>query len=173
MFTYLKRHLRNNRGNANVSRMTMIAVVFVVGAILLVMTTSAFRNPINRWFDKVQSGWFGGDNGYYALNDPYVMYERNANGSIKGLNYRLTYSDGSYVEISAKDIANFPNGTLSYSTGGYYGGEHEDVIKNGWFTLGTYYDVSDFSLSADGKTLIISEDGYPGYCEFVAYIPEP
>lgn len=172
MFTWLKRHLRDNRGDANVSRMTMIAIVFVVGAILLVMTTSAFRNPINRWFNKVQASWFGGDNGYYALNDPYILYEKNANGSIKGLNYRLTYSDGSYVEISAKDMANFPNGTVSYSTGGYYGGENEEILKAGWATCGTCFDMSDMTLSADGKTFAWDAP-FIGYCEFTAYIPEP
>lgn len=30
MFTWLRRHLRDNNGDANVSRMTMIAIVFVV-----------------------------------------------------------------------------------------------------------------------------------------------
>ena len=169
---FIKNHINNNRGDANVSKMTLIAIAFVVGAILLVLTTSAFKNPINNWFEKVSASWFADENGNFAYNDPYIMYERNANGSYKGLNYRLTYSDGSYVEIYAEDIANFPNGTLNYETGGYYGGENEDVIKNGWLTLGTYYDVSNFSLSADGKTLILNEDGYPGYCEFVAYIPE-
>ena len=171
MLKWLKRHLRDNKGDANVSKTTVIAIVFVVGAILLVLTTSAFRNPINRWFDKVQSGWFGGDNGYYALNDPYILYERNENGSIKGLNYRLTYPDGSYVELWYKDIANFPNGYISYSTGGYYGGRDEDILKDHWATFGVIYDTSEMSISADGKTFIFHDSPW-GYIEFQAYIPE-
>ena len=55
--------MRNNKGDANVSKMTMIAIVFVVGAILLVLVTSAFRSPINNWFNKVTNGWFADENG--------------------------------------------------------------------------------------------------------------
>lgn len=66
MVTSTKQHLSNNKGDANVSKMTLIAIVFVVGAILLVLTTSAFRNPINRWFEKVTTGWFANENGMFT-----------------------------------------------------------------------------------------------------------
>ena len=68
MLKYIRKHLQSNRGDANVSKMTIIAIVFVVGAILLIMTTSAFRNPINRWFGKVTAGWFADENGEFAYS---------------------------------------------------------------------------------------------------------
>ena len=172
MFTWLKRHLRNNRGDANVSKTTMIAIVFVVGAILLVLVTSAFRNPINRWFNKVQADWFANGNGGFAYNDPYLAYERNENGSIKGLSYRITYSDGSFVEIDATDVANFPNGDLVWYVGGYHNGL-ADAENDGWPEQGGFRsDTGDISISADGKTLIVQNSPW-GYREFTAYIPEP
>lgn len=66
----LIKHMRNNRGDANVSKMVLIALVFVVGAILLVMITSAFRGPINRWLSTVTNDWFADDNGKFVSN-PY------------------------------------------------------------------------------------------------------
>lgn len=171
MLKWLKRHLRDNKGDANVSKTTVIAIVFVVGAILLVLTTSAFRNPINRWFDKVQSGWFGGDNGYYALNDPYIMYGKNTNGTIKDLAYRFTYLDGSYVEIPADEIASWhpEKEDMWYYTGGYYGGTDEDVTKNWWGTGGWVY--CSWELSADGSTLTMMDGPWEGSA-FVAHVPE-
>ena len=80
-------HIRNNKGDSHVSKMTIVAVVFVVGAILLVLTTSAFRQPINNWFSKVTAGWFANSNGMYEADNPMVGYQRNANGTYQGLYY--------------------------------------------------------------------------------------
>lgn len=99
-----KQHLRNNGGDANISRMTLIAIAFVVGAILLVLVTSAFRNPINRWFDKVTNGWFAKENGEFAYtfgdlsdaNDSIAQYEYNANGTIKNVVYISEFYPGEY-----------------------------------------------------------------------------
>ena len=66
----LIKHMRNNRGDANVSKMTLIALVFVVGAICLILVTSAFRSPINNWFRQVTAGWFADNNGKFVSN-PY------------------------------------------------------------------------------------------------------
>ena len=89
MLEKLKAHLSDNAGDANVSKMTWVAIVFVIGAILLVLVTSAFRNPINRWFDKVTAGWFADENGEFdlMLNMQPIVYEKNENGTIKGLKY--------------------------------------------------------------------------------------
>lgn len=64
-------HMRNNAGDTNVSKMIMVAIVFVVGAILLVMVTSAFRGPIDRWFETVVVDWFdnNGNNGGYSYDN--------------------------------------------------------------------------------------------------------
>lgn len=90
----LQQHLRNNKGDANVSKMTIIAIAFVVGAILLVLTTSAFRNPINRWFDKVQASWFADENGMYEADNKFLFAERLENGTIKGATYIYYWEDG-------------------------------------------------------------------------------
>ena len=82
------RHLKDNKGDANVSKMTLIAIVFVVGAILLILITSAFRNPINRWFETVTKDWFADKNGEFKLMiDPFDMYERGSNGLYTDLEY--------------------------------------------------------------------------------------
>ena len=36
-------------------------IVFVVGAILLVLVTSAFQNPIKTWFETTVKAWFNKD----------------------------------------------------------------------------------------------------------------
>ena len=100
MITSTKQHLSNNKGDANVSKMTLIAVAFVVGAILLVLTTSAFKNPINRWLAKVSNDWFAEENGEFNLMlDPLAAYEKRENGTYKGLQYIKNCSIIERVEI--------------------------------------------------------------------------
>lgn len=77
MFKKLREHLTGNKGDANISKMTLIAIIFVVGAILLVMTTSAFRGPINRWFSTVTNDWFASENGMFDLGIKPVCYINN------------------------------------------------------------------------------------------------
>lgn len=122
------KHLKNNRGDANVSKMVLIATVFVVGAILLVLITSAFRNPINRWFEKVSNDWFASENGEFNLmNNPFANYERNENGTYKGIKYTYsdeygTYTIRGYDNLSNGDVESFvlwsevsrPNGDHDY-----------------------------------------------------------
>ncbi len=60
MSTIIK-HLKNNNGDANVSKALHIAIVFVVGAILLIMMTSSFQGPIHDWFGTRMDDWFNGN----------------------------------------------------------------------------------------------------------------
>ena len=136
-------HLKNNRGDANVSKMTLVAIIFVVGAILLVMTTSAFRGPINRWFEKVTTGWFADSNGMFEADNAFLGVERNANGTYKNVQYIQYYEDGSWAElISASSLAN-----------GRYG--EFDVFVQFYNADGT----ADELMLYGGGTCTISDDG--------------
>lgn len=158
---YIKQHVRDNKGDANVSKMTMIAIVFVVGAILLVLTTSAFRNPINRWFEKVTTGWFASENGMYEADNPFLGYERNANGTYKGVVYRAYLSDGTYYQID--DPAAYHNGDngedyvtmYRFDANGNF--LEERINTDGWI------EISD-----DGRTIY---SGYKTKADYVAVIP--
>lgn len=73
MFNQIKEHLSSNSGDTNISKMIMVAIVFVVGAIILVLTTSAFQGPIKGWYDHVVDEWFNHKNGqfsYFVDNNP-------------------------------------------------------------------------------------------------------
>ena len=145
------KHIRDNKGDANVSKITMVAIVFVVGAILLVLTTSAFRNPINRWFEKVTTGWFASENGMYEADNPFLGYEKNANGTYKGVEYRWTNPDGSYAVVQDVDNAEL-------------GGEGMFVIKfynaQGYHTMLEVYEANTSSVSIDGKTLYLDNEEF-------------
>ena len=67
MFKTLRAHLADNRGDENISKMIWVAIAFVVGAILLVMVTSAFQGPIHDWYTGVIKSWFdpSAENGAY------------------------------------------------------------------------------------------------------------
>ena len=147
------KHLKSNKGDANVSKMTLVAIIFVVGAILLVMTTSAFRGPINRWFEKVTTGWFADSNGMFEADNQFLGYEKNANGTYKDVTYICYSSDGSYIVLSATGVAEATNGEVegwcflhnAYDANGHplWGGEYIDVTC---------------SISPDGKTITIDRD---------------
>ena len=63
MFKTLRAHLADNSGDENISKMIWVAIVFVVGAILLVIVTSAFKGPIKNWYVKTINEWFNNDTG--------------------------------------------------------------------------------------------------------------
>lgn len=67
MFKTLRAHLADNCGDENISKMIWVAIAFIVGAILLVMVTSAFQGPIYEWYTKVVKDWFdpSASNGAY------------------------------------------------------------------------------------------------------------
>lgn len=158
MLKSIKSHLKGNRGDANVSKMTIIAIAFVVGAILLVLTTSAFRNPINRWFSNVTGGWFANENGGFAYNDPFLTAERLENGTFKGAEYRLYDEDGSYMKLEwVSGLTNGRNhsGFTAYNADG-------SEMHPGMDPINGYHDVL---ISEDGKTINVSG------MEFTAYFP--
>ncbi len=158
MFTDLRRHLRDNKGDANVSKTTMIAIVFVVGAILLVMTTSAFRNPINRWFSTVTKDWFADSNGMYEADNKYLFAPRRENGTIEGATYivyleddksrwmKLPIVDNLVDGQNALDVACDWNLNGNEAWGSYVTDEYYVDISDD----GTYINIVDI---ADGSIL--------------------
>jgi hypothetical protein len=62
----LKAHLSNNAGDENVSKMIWIVIVFVVGAILLTLITTAFSGKISDWYRGLINSWFNTTNGAYS-----------------------------------------------------------------------------------------------------------
>ena len=72
MFKTLRAHLADNRGDENISKMIWVAIVFVVGAILLIILTSAFEGPIRSWFESVVADWFNTATGDYEFDDNYT-----------------------------------------------------------------------------------------------------
>ena len=53
--------MRDNSGDENITKMIWVAIVFIVGAILLVLITSAFNGPIHDWYENVINDWFTQD----------------------------------------------------------------------------------------------------------------
>ena len=155
-------HLKNNKGDAHVSKMTMIAIVFVVGAILLVLTTSAFRNPINRWFDKITNGWFTEENGEFNLMiNPLEGYEKRDNGTYKGLKYIKYYDDGSYAVLTFPSSPTGYYGYQKYTSAGkatgmpmLHGTKGESVVK---------------TVSEDGLTITFKSSSWGTW---TAQVPE-
>lgn len=154
---FCKQHLRDNKGDANVSKMTLIAVVFVVGAILLVLTTSAFRNPINRWFSTVTKDWFADSNGMFEADNRYMFAEREFNGTLKGAVYVLADDNGvTFMVLSIpQDLQNgVPNENIQTFTN-----------FNGNGGLGSYVHPQDVVISEDGRTITVGTDVYTGYLQ--------
>ena len=157
MLRWIKSHLHDNKGDANVSKMTIIAIAFVVGAILLTLTTSAFRNPINRWFSNVTAQWFDSTNGEFnRMDSPFANYERRENGTLKGVVYRAYYGD-SYYEIDMN---------MDLIQHGIYNDIGASYIENGRYKW-TEFGGGHTEISADGTTITVD-----GYETFVAYIPD-
>ena len=67
MIKTAKKLITNNTGDENITKMVWVAIVFIVGAILLVMVSTAFNGPIHDWYQKVIRGWFDkdGSNGVF------------------------------------------------------------------------------------------------------------
>lgn len=59
--------MNDNSGDENIVKMVWIAIVFIVGAILLVMISTSFNGPIHDWYQKIINGWFdkNGSNGSF------------------------------------------------------------------------------------------------------------
>lgn len=151
MFTKLRAYLRDNSGDSNVSKMTWVALVFVVGTILLILVTSAFRNPIHRWFDKVSNDWFASENGMFEADNPFMFAEKAENGTIKGAKYRLYYDNGGYDELEVPE--GMQNGFDTYCVVAY--NPDGSAVLPGF---GPEIGQGNVSISEDGSYITI--DGY-------------
>lgn len=146
----IKQHLLDNNGDQSTSKMTLVAIIFVVGAILLLLTTTAFKEPIQNWYRDTIAEWFAEDNGQYSF-DPWSMYERNANGTYKGLEYIMELPNGNYVVLV--DYDDVASDAISPILETYY-----------YNPDGTMYDLptsifpAQFVISADGKTITVDGD---------------
>ena len=139
----LLQHFRNNQGDSNVSKMTIVAIVFVVGAILLVLTTSAFRNPVHNWFSKVTAGWFEEENGMYEADNKFLYAERNTNGTIKDAEYVCYLNDEKTRFFKLPYVNDLVDG------------QNGDGVCLDWNLTGAYV----VSWVGDDYTLDISDDG--------------
>ena len=151
------KHLSDNKGDANVSKMTMIAIVFVVGAILLVLTTSAFKNPINRWFETVTKDWFAFENGMFEADNAFLGVERNANGTYKDVEYVYYRPDGSYSVLGGVERAT--NGSFGFDTF-----THVSYDANGRV---------QYMQGMPGGTCAISQDGTSITIFGMEYVAQP
>ena len=153
MQSQTKNHLKSNRGDANVSKMTIIAIAFVVGAILLVLTTSAFRNPINRWFDKVQAGWFASENGMYEADNPFVGYQKNENGTYQNvMYYRWEPSMNRYIVVANPE---------TLQTGEYPSGVAVWYYDANWNYMSSGKSINPYkptplSIGSDGTAIVVN-----------------
>ena len=151
MFQIIKQHVYDNYGDENTSKMTMVAIVFVVGAILLLLTTTAFQEPIQQWYQNTIAEWFAEDNGQYSF-DPWSMYDKNDNGTYKGLEYILYGPNGSYQVLSSPE--NIVDGDIftcsmkQYDANGNWDGKIWDYLQ------GTV------EISSDGRTIVVDGEVY-------------
>lgn len=65
----LRKLLKDNRGDENVSKLIWVCIVFTVGAILLLLITTAFQGQISNWYKAVIDSWFNEGTG---MNGKYV-----------------------------------------------------------------------------------------------------
>ena len=169
MFKRLFKHMRSNSGDSNVSKMTIIAIAFVVGAILLVLTTSAFRNPINRWFGKVTNGWFAEENGMYEADNKFLFAERLQNGTIKGATYIYYWEDDDgnvgYCKLTAPERLTDGQNSKGVCMDELWPGQQYEWW--GSYTTDQYYfDISDDGSRIDMIYIQTGEISDTFYAEF-------
>ena len=164
MFKRLFKHMRSNSGDSNVSKMTIIAIAFVVGAILLVLTTSAFRNPINRWFDKVTNGWFAEENGMYEADNRFLFAERLENGTIKDATYIYYLDDAKTKWCVLPYVDDVVDGQ---NVEGLYFEWNALGLAGGTYVTNQYYvDISDDGRQIDIVNIATGEINETYYAEF-------
>lgn len=78
IFPHLRNHLRDNRGDESTARLTWIAIVFVVAAIILIIMTSSFEGPILQYTENVNNDWFNANTGDFQYKDPNSGYNKPA-----------------------------------------------------------------------------------------------
>lgn len=152
MINAIKQHLLDNNGDENTSKMIWIAIVFVVGAILLLLITTAFKEPIQEWYDNVVAEWFTEDNGQYSY-DEWTKYERNENGTYKDLKYVFYKDDGSYFVLESNYVKEFDD-SKNFNTCFI-----RDYDANGKSGFGVHARGAT-SISPDGKSIVFDGDVY-------------
>ncbi len=80
----LKEHLSDNHADVNIAKMIWVAIAFVVGAIILIMVTSAFQTPIHDWFQHVVDSWFKPQNGEFSMVQGNAQGANNTSGGFFG-----------------------------------------------------------------------------------------
>lgn len=163
MLKQIKAHAKNNSGDANVSRITLIAIVFVVGAILLVLTTSAFRQPINNWFDKVTASWFKDSNGMFEADNQWLFEAQNENGTYSGAIYIMKLGTEGWIVLDMPE--GLRNGTEHAGSQGKHGASTSSYIA-GNHTIGWLNKSMECVISSDGRTIT-----FDGDMVFEAYLP--
>ena len=110
MINRIKRHLKDNSGDENTSKMTWVAIVFVIGAILLLLTTTAFKEPIQNWYETTVIEWFNGENGQYSY-DQWSVYTKDCNTlcTQKTEVTKSCYSQKTYNTMVVQEIATCKN----------------------------------------------------------------
>lgn len=135
MLKTMKNHMSSHRGDANVSKMTLIAIVFVVGAILLVLTTSAFRSPINHWFETVTKDWFADENGMFEADNRWLFMSKNENGTYENAVYILILGPDTWIMLDSPE--GLRNGTEHEGYQGQHGPStvsHLGSLAVGWWS---------------------------------------
>ena len=68
MVQTVKAHLCDNHGDENISKLIWVAIVFVVGAIMLVLFQTAFKGTISNWFNNIINNWFNGTDNRFSID---------------------------------------------------------------------------------------------------------
>lgn len=140
----ITQHLLNNNGDESTSKMMWVAIAFVIGAILLLLTTTAFQEPVQTWYNNVIAEWFADGNGEYT-HDKWGMYTKNANGTYKDLQYVMKAEDGTYLVLIGQD--SIVSGSLIPAQE-----YNADGSPNG---MPTVIQSRNVNISEDGKTIIV------------------
>lgn len=151
MISLIKSHLCDNDGLVATPNMILIAIAFVIGSIVLVTTTAAFKEPIQQWYETTVVEWFAGENGQYSY-DEWAAYEKNENGTYKGLNYVLQFDNGKYVVIdSPGDLYNTSDLTDVFVT---------EYNADGKAIRYPCYFVDKIKISSDGRSITLDDQVY-------------
>lgn len=151
MISLIKSHLCDNDGLVATPNMILIAIAFVIGSIVLVTTTAAFKEPIQQWYETTVVEWFAGENGQYSY-DEWAAYEKNENGTYKGLDYVLYLSNGKYVVLrSPETLYNTTDFTEVFAT---------EYNADGSIETFPCYFVEEIKISNDGRTIRVDGQNY-------------
>lgn len=126
------------------------------------MTTSAFRSPINHWFETVTKDWFADNNGMFEADNRYLFAERQPNGTLKGAVYVI---EGGAIMIDYPE--DLRNGTDNGPHGIFVS---TNIGGNGGF--GTIHKDANVVISDDGRTITIDGMVFTGYLQGDPNMPD-